>query len=76
VVLSLADKGRVMTEGQIARAFVAFRSSKPGGAGVGMLIVRRMVEEVHGGPVAITSAPGAGTAVSPTPPLGTRGASR
>ena len=76
LVLALTDRGRGMTEDQIARAFVPFGSSKPDGTGVGMLIVRRMVEEVHGGTVAITSRPGTGTTVALTLPLGLRGGGR
>ena len=46
-------------------AICASRSGaqKPGGTGVGMLMMRKMIEEVHEGELVIDSAPGEGTSV-------------
>ena len=63
VEIEVADEGGGMGEEERAAMFVPFGSTKAGGTGVGMLIVRKMVEEVHGGELVIDSAPGEGTSV-------------
>ncbi|HEY2509526.1 MAG TPA: HAMP domain-containing sensor histidine kinase [Polyangiaceae bacterium] len=63
VEIEVADEGGGMGEEERAAMFVPFGSTKPGGTGVGMLIVRKMVEEVHEGELGIDSAPGEGTSV-------------
>jgi signal transduction histidine kinase len=64
VVISFEDEGAGMTDAQLATLFVPYRTNKPGGTGLGMLNVRKMVEEVHGGKLAVKSAPGRGTTIS------------
>ena len=64
IELSVADEGKGMGEEERGTLFVPFGSLKPGGTGVGLLIVRRMVEEVHGGKLAIDSAPVKGTTMT------------
>jgi signal transduction histidine kinase len=64
VELRVSDDGVGIPEERIPSLFVPFGSRKPGGTGVGMLIVRRMVEEVHGGTLAIASTVGKGTTVT------------
>jgi heavy metal sensor kinase len=65
-VLSVADDGPGLSEGEQERVFERFwrsdssRSRESGGAGLGLAIVRRIAES-HGGDVAVTSAPGAGS---------------
>jgi signal transduction histidine kinase len=76
VVLAFTDRGRGMSAEQLARAFIPFGSSKPGGTGVGMVVSRRMVEEVHGGTLTLESALGAGTTVRVALPALDRGARR
>ncbi|MCY0886573.1 MAG: HAMP domain-containing sensor histidine kinase, partial [Firmicutes bacterium] len=54
------------------RLFSAFVSTKPHGNGLGLLIVRHLVE-AHGGRLSLSSAPGQGTTVRielPAPPRG------
>lgn len=64
VELAIADRGVGMDEALMRELFVPFGSHKPGGHGVGMMIVRKMIEEVHGGTFALASAPGKGTTVT------------
>jgi len=63
VEISVADQGCGMSAEQLAEAFEPYRTSKPGGMGVGLPLVRRVVEEIHGGSVAIESTVGEGTKV-------------
>jgi signal transduction histidine kinase len=64
VELTLADRGCGMNDDMMAQLFVPFGSQKPGGTGVGMILMRTMIEEVHGGTLSLTSAPGEGTCVT------------
>ena len=77
-VLEVADSGAGMDAEQAAHGFERFyrgdpsRSRDHGGAGLGLAIVAAIVE-AHGGSVAVTSAPGAGTTFRVTlPPGGAR----
>ena len=63
VEIEIADEGGGMNEEELEAIFVPFGSTKPGGTGVGMLIVRTMIEEVHEGELVIDSAPEEGTSV-------------
>lgn len=58
--LDLIDNGSGMDEHTLARIFDAFFSTKPGGSGLGLPTVRRIVE-AHGGRIEVESAPGRGT---------------
>jgi signal transduction histidine kinase len=64
VELAIEDRGAGMSEELMRELFVPFGSQKPGGTGVGMIVVRKMVEEVHGGVLRLESAPGEGTVVT------------
>jgi signal transduction histidine kinase len=63
VVLSVSDNGCGMTSDVSARAFEPLFSTRPFGTGLGMSLVKRIVEQ-HGGEIAIESAPGRGTTVT------------
>jgi signal transduction histidine kinase len=60
VRLDLIDTGVGMTAEQAGRVFRPFFTTKPGGSGLGLPTVRRIVE-AHGGSVAVESEPGRGT---------------
>lgn len=63
LVIRFADTGRGMTDEERAGLFVPFRSGFDGGWGLGMALVRRIVEDYEGR-IEVDSAPGRGTAVS------------
>jgi signal transduction histidine kinase len=52
-----------MSEEEIARVFTPFSTAFDGGTGLGMAIVRRIVED-HGGAIDVESKPGEGTTVT------------
>jgi signal transduction histidine kinase len=52
-----------MSEEQLARLFTPFATAFDGGTGLGMAIVRRIVED-HGGMIDAESKPGEGTVVT------------
>lgn len=60
VELDLIDNGCGMDDSTRARIFDIFFSTKPGGSGLGLPTVRRIVE-AHGGRIAVDSARGRGT---------------
>jgi signal transduction histidine kinase len=65
--LAITDTGGGMDETTRAKAFDLFFSTKPGGTGLGMAIIRSAVER-HGGRLAIDSTPGKGTTIEITLP--------
>jgi nitrogen fixation/metabolism regulation signal transduction histidine kinase len=52
VQLSVTDNGSGFAEHLISRAFEPYVTTKPGGTGLGLVIVKKIIEE-HGGEVAI-----------------------
>jgi signal transduction histidine kinase len=62
VQLSVTDNGKGLPQDRQARAFDSFTSGDNRGAGLGLALVRSFVE-LHGGWVAMKSAPGAGAQV-------------
>ncbi len=72
-MLEVADQGRGMPPEVMARVFERFESHTLGtrhrGVGLGLSIVRSFVE-LHGGRIDIASAPGTGTRVTCTFPVG------
>ncbi len=56
------DTGCGLSAEEVARVFAPFYTTKPGGTGLGLALVRRIVE-THGGRVHVVSAPGKGTSV-------------
>lgn len=57
------DTGRGMSEEELSRLFTPFSTAFDGGTGLGMAIVRRIVED-HGGAIDAESSPGEGTTVT------------
>lgn len=69
VAIAVADHGCGMDAHSVRQAFVPFGSSKVGGTGFGLFIARKVARHYHGGELAISSTPGAGTVVTMTLPL-------
>jgi len=61
--IQFIDTGRGMSEDELARLFTPFSTAFDGGTGLGMAIVRRIVED-HGGAIEAESIPGEGTTVT------------
>lgn len=59
VKVEVADDGRGFPEGEAEQAFLASRSSKRGGHGLGLRICRQIVRR-HGGEITVRSTPGRG----------------
>ena len=68
VVIVVADDGAGIPEEHRETLFIPFGSRKSGGTGLGLLIVRRAIKEVHGGELVIASPPEGGTCVTMTLP--------
>lgn len=62
VEITVRDTGRGMAPATLEKAFDLFFTSRPDGTGMGLALVRRIVEK-HGGQIQLTSEPGAGTTV-------------
>jgi signal transduction histidine kinase len=67
LTLSVIDNGEGIADGVKDRVFSAFFSTREDGTGLGLPIVRRIVEE-HGGSIRVESRPGRGTTVLVTLP--------
>jgi signal transduction histidine kinase len=63
LVVAVSDDGEGMSPEAAEKAFTPFFTTRPEGTGLGLPLVRRIVEQ-HGGSVAIASAPGRGTTVT------------
>jgi signal transduction histidine kinase len=61
--IRFTDTGRGMSEEELGRLFTPFSTAFDGGTGLGMAIVRRIVED-HGGSIDAESSPGQGTTVT------------
>jgi signal transduction histidine kinase len=68
VALDITDHASGMTDSVREHLFEPFGSVKPGGTGLGLLVVRKVVERIHGGTLALSSVPGSGTTVTMTLP--------
>ncbi len=60
--ISVIDTGRGMTRAELDRAFEDFHTTKPGGTGLGLSVVRRLVADLEG-TLRVETAPGQGTHV-------------
>ncbi len=60
VRIAVADTGPGMTREALDRAFDDFHTTKPGGTGLGLSVVRRLVADL-GGTLRVQTQPGAGT---------------
>ncbi|HHH39774.1 MAG TPA: GHKL domain-containing protein [Sedimenticola sp.] len=63
VELRIGNRGETLTRETLDKAFEPFFTTKPKGTGLGLGLVKRVVEE-HGGRVGIDSDPGRGTQVT------------
>jgi signal transduction histidine kinase len=63
VRVTVADTGRGMSSDETDRIFNDFYTTKEGGAGLGLSIVRRLVMDLHG-TVGVESEPGRGTRIT------------
>lgn len=62
VRIVVADTGPGMTQTELDRAFDDFYTTKPGGSGLGLSIVRRLILDLNGS-LRVETAPGAGTRI-------------
>jgi signal transduction histidine kinase len=69
----VADTGKGMTRAELDRAFEDFYTTKEGGSGLGLSIVRRLVLDL-GGVLRVDTEPGAGTRVTIELPVMSEGA--
>jgi two-component system, sporulation sensor kinase E len=63
LMVSIEDNGTGISPDHMGALFEPYRTTKPSGTGLGLLIVRRIVRE-HGGEIAIASEEGVGTRVT------------
>ncbi len=63
VALEVRDRGRGMSPRELDQAFSPFRSTKAGGYGLGLAMIRKIMDEA-GGDVRIASTQGQGTTVT------------
>jgi signal transduction histidine kinase len=70
-MIQVEDTGVGMDPHQLSEAMRPRHSSKPGGMGLGLMIVRGVVRQ-HGGRMRVASAPGRGTTISVTFPVSDR----
>ncbi len=67
ILVEVSDTGCGMDDEALARAFEPFQTTKARGTGLGLAVVKSIIEE-HGGTVRVTTRPGEGTTVSFTLP--------
>jgi signal transduction histidine kinase len=67
IAIEVSDRGAGMTEAVLSNALLPFYSTKRGGTGLGLALVRE-IAEAHGGRVALANRPGGGVSVTITLP--------
>jgi signal transduction histidine kinase len=70
--ITVADTGLGMTKSELDRVFDDFYTTKPGGSGLGLSIVRRLILDLNG-TLRVETEPGAGTRVLVELPTGPAG---
>jgi signal transduction histidine kinase len=60
IVISVRDTGKGIPSDEIGRIFEPYQSRRAGGMGLGLMIVRRIVQQ-HGGAIEVDSVVGRGT---------------
>ena len=73
ITVEVVDDGVGITPEDREKIFLPFFTTKPSGTGLGMSIVKKIVD-LHGGDIAIESAPGRGTSVRISLPVATTAA--
>jgi len=63
VFLLFGDTGTGIKQEDLLRLFEPYHTTKPGGNGLGLMIVQRIMKE-HGGQIGVESKPGVGTVVT------------
>jgi signal transduction histidine kinase len=63
VYLAFADSGAGIRQEDLVRLFQPYHTTKPGGHGLGLMVVQRIMRE-HGGQIGIESQEGTGTVVT------------
>lgn len=63
VYLLFGDTGTGIKQEDLLRLFEPYHTTKPGGNGLGLMIVQRIMKE-HGGQIGVESKPGVGTVVT------------
>ena len=66
--ISFADTGGGIPEAEMSKIFEPYFTTKAGGSGLGLLIVRRIIRE-HGGEMELLNTPGSGLALTMKLPL-------
>jgi PAS domain S-box-containing protein len=66
--ITFSDSGGGIPEEQMSKIFEPYFTTKAGGSGLGLLIVRRIIRE-HGGEMELLNTPGSGLALSMKLPL-------
>ena len=62
IQVTVSDTGKGLSENVLGKIFEPFFTTKPKGTGLGMAIVKRLIEQ-HGGNIAVQSSPGKGTTI-------------
>jgi signal transduction histidine kinase len=69
--IEIRDRGPGLPEAIRQRLFEPHQTNRPGGAGMGLFLAKQLIEEMHGGTLALLDAEGGGTLVRIELPLST-----